>query len=170
METEINFGVARRLAVEEFLQIQSRAQTEQHLRWLFPARALETFGNRLPDLQPNRRPLGTVDIPVERIIGTVDRGADFDGSFRPLAAHLRDRWVDVYLLARRANWPPIRAFKVGENYYVEDGHNRVSVARALGMLSIRAEVWEYPIRQVPPDDPVCCPAIRDLPCAGWPEE
>jgi hypothetical protein len=64
----------------------------------------------------------------------------------------------------------LRAFKVGENYYVEDGHNRVSVARALGMLSIRAEVWEYPIRQAPPDGPVCCPAIGDLPRAGWPEE
>jgi hypothetical protein len=34
--------------------------------------------------------------------------------------------------------------KVGDHYYVEDGHHRVSVARALGIAFIQAKVWEYP--------------------------
>jgi ParB-like chromosome segregation protein Spo0J len=34
--------------------------------------------------------------------------------------------------------------KVGDHYYVEDGHHRVSIAQALGMAYIQAKVWEYP--------------------------
>jgi hypothetical protein len=40
--------------------------------------------------------------------------------------------------------PPVELIRVGDVYFVRDGHHRVSVARALGQAYIDAEVtvWE----------------------------
>ena len=76
--------------------------------------------------------LGDEDIPVERIIGSLGRARDFDREFRPLKRHLRDRWVRVYLDLEADRWEPIRVHKLGDEYFVEDGHHRVSVARHTG--------------------------------------
>ena len=93
---------------------------------------------------PNRKSIGLQDIPVSEVIGTLYRHSDFDHKFRPLKKNLRDRWINIYLLQQREGWPPILVHKVGDHFYVEDGHHRVSVARALGMVYIQANVWEYP--------------------------
>ena len=92
----------------------------------------------------NRKLIGEMDIPVKEITGTLYRHSDFDHQFRPLKKNLRDRWINIYLLHQKEGWPPILVHKVGENYYIEDGHHRVSVARALGIVFIQAKVWEYP--------------------------
>jgi hypothetical protein len=42
--------------------------------------------------------------------------------------------------------PPIDVYKVGDGYYVIDGHHRVSVARSLGRQSINARVIEVKTR------------------------
>ncbi|MBI5106700.1 MAG: chromosome partitioning protein ParB, partial [Solirubrobacterales bacterium] len=42
--------------------------------------------------------------------------------------------------------PPIDLYKVGEAYFVRDGHHRVSVARALGENDINARVTEVVTR------------------------
>jgi hypothetical protein len=42
--------------------------------------------------------------------------------------------------------PPIDVVKVGEIYFVRDGHNRVSVARALGRTDIDAQVTDVVTR------------------------
>ena len=88
--------------------------------------------------------IGLQDISVKEIIGTLSRHSDFDHRFRPLKKNLLDRWINIYLLQEREGWPPILVHKVGDAYYVEDGHHRVSVARALGIVFIQAKVWEYP--------------------------
>ena len=47
------------------------------------------------------------------------------------------------MAARRgAPLPPISVYRLGDRHYVDDGHHRVSVARALGMAAIDAEVTE----------------------------
>lgn len=92
----------------------------------------------------NRKLIGVMDIPVEKIIGTLYRHSDFDHEFRPLKRNLRDRWVNIYLLLESEGWSPILVHKVEDHYYVEDGHHRVSVARALGIQFIQANVLEYP--------------------------
>jgi hypothetical protein len=67
--------------------------------------------------------------------------------------------VNVYINLEREGWPPILVHKVGENYYVEDGHHRVSIAQAMGMTFIQARVWEYPCLAKEPKQcqPVPCP-------------
>ena len=66
---------------------------------------------------------------------------DFDSDFRRLKMHLRDGWILARL--EQNNWLPILAHKMGNHYYIEDGHHRISVTRFTGMLSIPAKVWEY---------------------------
>jgi hypothetical protein len=38
--------------------------------------------------------------------------------------------------------PPISVFRIGERHFVRDGHQPVSVARALGHGDIQADVTE----------------------------
>jgi uncharacterized protein (DUF1015 family) len=49
----------------------------------------------------------------------------------------------MWMLQKTTGWPPIRVYQVGNLYFVEDGHHRVSVARQLGLKLIEAEIWEY---------------------------
>lgn len=105
--------------------------------------SLARFPEQAPRKSSNRKLIGMKDIPVEQIVGTMNRPSDFDHRFRPLKSYLRDRWVNVHLSLENGSWEPILVHKVGDQYYVEDGHHRVSIARSLGMEFIQAKVWEY---------------------------
>jgi hypothetical protein len=121
---------------------------------------LEDFSEYAHKLQNGRSLLGMRDIPVCMITGSVGRSLDFTRDFRPLKKHLAQRWANAYLQSGLDSWPPVKVFKVGERYFVEDGHHRLSVANFLGMLDIQAEVWEY---QVEPTRPAACqPASHPL--------
>lgn len=87
------------------------------------------------------RPLGTVSIELESIVGTVDRGRDFDRSFRPTSHRVRQRWERIATAMRRGeSMPPVDVYRVGSVHFVKDGHHRVSVARHLGLDRIDARV------------------------------
>lgn len=105
--------------------------------------SLALFPEETPEKSPNRKFIGTEDIAVEKIVGTISRQGDFDHKFRPINKHLRDRWINAYIALERDGWTPILVHKVGDLYYVEDGHHRVSIAQALGLTFIPAKVWEY---------------------------
>jgi hypothetical protein len=90
-----------------------------------------------------RRELGVEPIPVDSIVGSVDRTVDFDRSFRPTSGKTRDRWERIALALRRGEpMPPISVYRIGELHFVRDGHHRVSVARAHGLAEIEAEVTQ----------------------------
>ena len=130
---------------DEFSRLQARALRSSLWPELTGKKArLEVFPERTPEKSPNRRFIGENEIPLEQIVGTLNRQNDFDDQFRPLKPSLRDRWVNTRLAHEREGWAPILVHKVGDHYYVEDGHHRVSVARYLGMAFIQANVWEYP--------------------------
>ena len=90
-----------------------------------------------------KRYAGLQSLPTEKIVGTFNRTDDFDSEFRPRKGHLRDRWVNMFILLQSDSWAPIVVHKAGDVYYVEDGHHRVSVARSMGMRFIEAEVWDH---------------------------
>jgi hypothetical protein len=91
--------------------------------------------------------LGLRVVPLDAIAGTVDRGRDFDRSFRPTSARTRSRWEQIAVAMRRGDeLPPVDLVKIGELYFVRDGHHRVSVARALGLKDIDAYVTEVTTR------------------------
>lgn len=138
-------------AADHFNRLRAQARMASLLtKALGRNRALQVLLDRASvDLQ-NKRYMGIHNIPTDRIVGTLGRNADFDGNFRPLKGHLRDRWVNAFIRLGSDGWAPIVVHKVGETYYVEDGHHRVSVARFEGMMFIEAEVWDHPCRTVQP--------------------
>jgi hypothetical protein len=86
-------------------------------------------------------------VALDAIVGTVDRAVDFDRGFRPTSARLRSRWERIAAASRRGEaLPPISLFKVGDLYFVRDGHHRVSVAKSLGRDDIDAYVTEVTTR------------------------
>jgi hypothetical protein len=89
------------------------------------------------------RRLGLQTIPLDSIVGTVDRERDFDRRFRPTSRRTRKRWERMATAARRGeSFPPIEVYRVGDVHFVQDGHHRVSIARAQGLPDIDAYVTE----------------------------
>jgi hypothetical protein len=86
--------------------------------------------------------LGIEQIALDSIVGTVDRRSNtFDRAFRPVSPEVRGRWEQVAAARRRGvELPPIDVYRIGELHFVQDGHHRVSVARALGDETIEAHV------------------------------
>jgi hypothetical protein len=95
----------------------------------------------------SERSAGLQVVQLDTIVGTVDRGRDFDRRFRPTSARIRGRWEQIAAAMRRGeSMPPIDLVRVGEIYFVRDGHHRVSVSRALGRTDIDAHVTEVVTR------------------------
>ena len=87
------------------------------------------------------RSAGVLSVPIDRIVGSESRTKDFDADFNPLKQHNRERWAG--LLA--ALWsgiplPPVELIQVGNEFFVRDGHHRISIAKATGQLEIEASI------------------------------
>jgi hypothetical protein len=82
-----------------------------------------------------------VTVPLDKIVGSEGRVQDFDKQFRPLVKHTRDRWVGVAIAHRQGiNLPPVELIQVGDEYYIRDGHHRISVAKTFGQATIEAHI------------------------------
>jgi hypothetical protein len=98
---------------------------------------VEALGRR------GERYLGLQTIELNSIVGTVDRGREFDRRFYPTSGRVRTRWERIATAMHRGEaMPPIDVYRVGELHFVRDGHHRVSVARTLGHSHIDAYVTE----------------------------
>ncbi len=88
--------------------------------------------------------LGTRTVALSQINGSEARTNDFDRSFHPLNSRTIGRWTSV-ARARQAGipLPAVELIKVGDNYFVRDGHHRISVAHSFGEEYIEAEVTEW---------------------------
>ncbi len=97
---------------------------------------------------------GIRDIPLESIIGSVNRYQDFTRDFLPLRNILPQRWAKVEILANGSiGLPPIDVYQIGKVFFVIDGNHRVSVARRMGAMTIQAYVREVPTTvELTPDD------------------
>ncbi|MBK5232031.1 MAG: chromosome partitioning protein ParB [Thermoleophilia bacterium] len=96
------------------------------------------------------RRLGIQSIELDSVVGTVDRGRDFDRRFRPTSHRVRQRWQGINTAMRKGkSMPPIDVYRVGEFHFVEDGHHRVSVARQMGIEVIDASVTEIQTSAAP---------------------
>lgn len=90
---------------------------------------------------------GVKTIRVEQIAGSLNRYHEFDRAFLPKDDQLATRWQKVdRAFYQEIDLPPVVLYKVGEVYFVVDGHHRVSVAREQGQLFIEAEIRECATR------------------------
>lgn len=85
--------------------------------------------------------LGLRMVDLDLIVGSTDRVAGFDRRFRPTSDLARQRFERIAEAVRRgAHLPPVDLLQVGDVYFVQDGHHRVAVMRALGRELIEARV------------------------------
>lgn len=85
--------------------------------------------------------MGTYDdeVPLSQVVGSVSRSEDFDHEFRPRRRTAR---YDAVLARFRAGDfpPPVSVVRLGELYFVSDGHHRVAAAREQGWTHLTAHV------------------------------
>ena len=83
------------------------------------------------------------EVPLQAIVGSVERCGDYSQSFLPLKDSDQQRWTRVKeAFARNKPLPPIQLAEDGGEYFVIDGHHRVSVARQLGLSHLEAQVLQ----------------------------
>ena len=86
---------------------------------------------------------GVQTVPLEKIAGSLNRYEQFDRAFLPLQDWLARRWENVdRAFYQDVSLPPVLLYKVGDVYFVVDGHHRVSVGRQQGQQFIEADVRE----------------------------
>lgn len=87
--------------------------------------------------------LGIREIPLDHIVGSVNRSNDFDRAFLPRVTNTRERWMSIDKARLSSiDLPAIEVIKIGDVYFVKDGNHRVSVARENGQAFIDAYVTE----------------------------
>ena len=152
----VNFGRARRRAMIRRLRNAVRKDT-------FSLPAFEEIRRSLG--VRNRLPLARTEaVEVEKIIGSVGRRNDFDACFLPVRSDVSSRWERVDRAFQRGKeLPPVSLYKMGDAYFVNDGNQRVSVARFHGIESIDAEVVTFRSPRVTATE-----ILGALPnCSGW---
>lgn len=138
------FTKLRRQADLEDLVARLRGQDNDLLNYDEVRRALRGIPDASPKLQP---------VPISAIIGTVGRQADFTRSFLPRTDRLRTRWLAVYAkMDGLEGLPPIEVYRIGDAYFVQDGHHRVSVARCFETTYMDAYVTDVQTQTSLPAD------------------
>src|SRR5512141_1715913 len=96
---------------------------------------------------------GVQTVRVDQIVGSLNRYHQFDRAFLPVEDRIGSRWQSVdRAFYQEISLPPVLLYKIGEVYFVVDGHHRVSVAREQGQEFIEAEVRECATRvNITPD-------------------
>src|SRR3954452_8647098 len=135
-DAQYDFSRARRRRA--LARLSARLRRADDVNHILPfeevVRALGRMGERR---------LGEQTIPLDSIVGTVDRSREFDRAFRPTSSRVRPRWERIAEATRKGKaMPPIDVYRIGELHFVKDGHHRVSVARELGHEVIDAYVTE----------------------------
>ncbi|MFY0407250.1 chromosome partitioning protein ParB [Solicola sp. PLA-1-18] len=136
-DAESDFLRVRRRQVMSALAAWIRRDDDVAVQPLSFTEIVDALGTR------SSRNRGFQVIDIDKIVGSVDKMREFDHRFRPTSGRHRQRWERLALAARRGEaFPPIEVYQVGSSYFVRDGHHRVSVARAMGLNSIEAQVTE----------------------------
>lgn len=94
----------------------------------------------------SRHYIGLRNVPIQQIQGSEGRAGDFTRDFRPLRKHTQQRWQNIAtLFALGYGLPPVELIRVGDIYFVRDGHHRISVAKARGVTEIEALVTVFQV-------------------------
>lgn len=96
---------------------------------------------------------GRSTVEVSRIIGSAGKHDQFDDQFMPLKRASPERWKRIDRAFRTGEeLPPVSLYRLDDDYFVQDGHHRVSVARFHGAEWMDAEVTEFRSSTVPQAD------------------
>ena len=142
-----DFRSARNKAKLEHLWSAVTGESKELLRYDEISQKLKTSGVSSK---------GRKEIPIDSIVGSVNRYQDFDRNFLPLSDKDMQRWARVKAAMTSPSGTglePIRVYEIGDVYFVLDGNHRVSIARQMGIETIEAYVTEIKTRvPLSPDD------------------
>lgn len=134
-----------RIALNDFKRARRKAALQEILsRITGHSDALIPFEEARKRLNASgEEALGLQDIPLNAIIGSVGRYADFNRNFLPRRDVQSGRWARVKTALRDLDaMPPIQVYQIGDAYFVLDGNHRVSIARERNATHIHAYVTE----------------------------
>ncbi|WP_375002381.1 chromosome partitioning protein ParB [Aeromicrobium sp. CTD01-1L150] len=135
VDAESDFLKARRHQVLSALAARVQGASDDVVQSMSFDEVVDALGRR------SEHYAGTKVIPLDAIVGSVDKMRDFDRRFRPTSARSRQRWERLSRASRTGEEiPPIEVYQIGDLYFVRDGHHRVSVARSLRLDVIEARV------------------------------
>ncbi|MBM3129997.1 MAG: transcriptional regulator [Chloroflexi bacterium] len=144
-QTESDFGKARFKAFWRDVAAMFSRRPNELVSFDQVKRSLKTLGESYR---------GIKTVPIAHIVGSATlRFHDFDRAFLPTSERTKSRWrsVDAAWYEEK-DLPPVQLYKIGDTYFVRDGHHRVSVAREKGQEFIEAEIIEVKTRvPVTPD-------------------
>ena len=94
-----------------------------------------------------RRRVGLRGVPLERIVGTMRHPSQNTADFLPLPRLRGENWRGRWQRITRAMdglavLPPVDLVQVGDDFWVEDGHNRIAAARLAGAAEVDADVTQ----------------------------
>jgi hypothetical protein len=122
---------------------------------------LEDVERRLRPI--SRRYVGIRTIPLDRIVGTEGRAGAFTRRFEPRHRFSRERLASLADAFPDGGFPPIVVVKLGDTYFVIDGHHRVALARRYRTDTIEADVTEFVARvPLPPGADMVEVVLREL--------
>ena len=94
--------------------------------------------------------IGCRTIPIGQIVGSEDRTADFNKDFNPRRDFMKHRWVSVdSAFYEGVTLPPVRLMELDGQYFVRDGHHRISVAKMHRVGYIDAEITRIDTKVIP---------------------
>ncbi len=141
------------MAREDYLKAAKLGKKDYQARMLRGENpTLQVLDDIMPELGSYHEvPLGLVQIPVDRIVGTktVGRSRSFAGNFMPILSddsEFASKWSKLSTSQTEEGIrDPIKAYEYMNYFYVEEGNKRVSVMKFFGAVSIPGNV----IRIVP---------------------
>jgi len=136
---------------DDFAKARRKATFRRLLNWLRrqdnrllsfdSVRECMTFGGQ--------RDLGVRQVSIDLIVGSVGRSLEFDRTFLPRYEQDEHRWIQVDKAYHEGlSLPAVKLYKIGQDYFVEDGNHRISVARLHGQEYVEAHVIEIDAMEV----------------------
>jgi len=149
--TEMGNKIEYSKALEDFRRARAKARV-QHLWAAVTGESLNLW--RFDEINQKLHTLGLSskglkEIPLNAIVGSVNRYQDFNKNFLPLHDVDSERWANVKAAMTSpgsTGLPPIIVYKIGDTYFVLDGNHRVSIAKQMGIEKIEAYVTEINTR------------------------
>lgn len=106
---------------------------------------LQSFGDRQESEQAyDSVDRGTSMVPLDRIVGSVGRYRDFDSQFNPIRDQSGDdrQQAIVKRMREGKTLPPVSLYQIKDDFFILDGHHRVTAAKELGHTHINACILE----------------------------
>jgi uncharacterized ParB-like nuclease family protein len=86
---------------------------------------------------------GIATVSLDKIKGSVGRYSDFDQQFHLKGAGTGERLASLtQAMQKGRSIPPVSLYQIKDNFYIVDGHHRVTAARKLKQSHIQAKILE----------------------------